>query len=306
MNKFSPLKAVLAIAFFGANAASGATDIPQLINFSVRAFASGTSANELHAGFVIGGPRVKTVVIRVVGPTLADPTFGVPGTMPDPELAVYNSESREIARNDDWAATDANKLAMLQAGAYAIAAGGKDAAVVLDLPPGAYTITAKPKGNTPAGVCQVEVYDLSYQRGQNRNVGSEIFNASIRLAGSTGSPIILGVIFAGDGVRNLLVRAAGPSLAAFGVTNVMANPRLLLLEKTPTGTVVLGRNSGWSTGNATWATFDQVGAFRFPANSMDSALVAPVTVKGPTRRDVFIEDNGNGNALAELYVIQNR
>ena len=57
-----------------------ATPIPgRLINLSVRTNA-GRGAETLIAGFVVGGTGSKQVLVRAVGPTLAD--FGVTGSSP--------------------------------------------------------------------------------------------------------------------------------------------------------------------------------------------------------------------------------
>jgi hypothetical protein len=47
----------------------------------------------------------------------------------------------------------------LQVGAFALAAGSRDAALVLNLEPGAYTVQVKGKG-TATGVAIVEVYEV--------------------------------------------------------------------------------------------------------------------------------------------------
>jgi hypothetical protein len=107
-------------------------------------------------GFVISGGPLK-VLIRVVGPTIGSAPFNVPGTCADPRLSLRNSAGAEIATNDNWLPSDA--AAMAQVGAFALPAGSKDAALVITLPPGNYTvITTGVAGAT--GVALAEVYAL--------------------------------------------------------------------------------------------------------------------------------------------------
>jgi hypothetical protein len=128
----------------------------QLTNISARGF-SGVGAEVLAPGFVIEGDGAKTMLIRVVGPTLGG--FWVPGTMIDPRLEVIpGGQTFTIARNDNWGGTAALKAAFQTTGAFAFAEDASlDAAVVVRLPPGAYTV--RPTGaNNGTGVILVEAY----------------------------------------------------------------------------------------------------------------------------------------------------
>ncbi|HNC23579.1 MAG TPA: hypothetical protein PLU52_05170 [Opitutaceae bacterium] len=141
---------------------SFAAATPRLINVSARTGA-GTGSATLIAGFVVGGSTARTVLIRGVGPRLAD--YGVPGALADPQLQLYRavgSDSVLVAANDDWgAATNAAVVATTaaQVGAFALNAGSKDAVLLLTLPPGVYS--AQVSGvNGVAGIALVEVYEV--------------------------------------------------------------------------------------------------------------------------------------------------
>jgi len=131
----------------------------RLTNVSARMNVS-TGSGALVAGLVIDGDVPKTVLIRGVGPTLS--TFGVTGILADPQIAIY-SGSTQVATNDNWevgaspAATVVSTAA--QVGAFALTAGSKDAAMVLTLQPGSYTVQVTGVGNT-TGVALVEVYEV--------------------------------------------------------------------------------------------------------------------------------------------------
>lgn len=129
-----------------------------LINVSALGF-SGLGAEALIPGFVIGGDGAKTMLIRVVGPTLAE--FGVTGAMTDPLLEIVPlNQSFTIASNDDWAGTETLQNAFSTSGAFDFPdSNSRDAAVVVRLPPGGYTVRVTGANDT-TGIVLVEAYDL--------------------------------------------------------------------------------------------------------------------------------------------------
>jgi PKD repeat protein len=113
----------------------------------------------LIAGLVIVGNAPTTVLIRGVGPTLS--VFGVAGVLADPTIALF-AGTTPIASNDNWEAGPGTVADMTGAaakvGAFALAAGSKDAALLITLQPGTYTVQVTGVGNT-TGVALIEVYD---------------------------------------------------------------------------------------------------------------------------------------------------
>jgi photosystem II stability/assembly factor-like uncharacterized protein len=130
----------------------------RVINVSTLGYV-GTGENVLTPGFVIRGTGAKSVLIRAVGPGLAQ--LGVGGLLDDPQFSVFPSGSDvAIATSNDWGGTAALKAAFAAAGAFNLAAdNSKDAAIVLTLPPGGYTVVTSGVGST-TGTALVEVYDL--------------------------------------------------------------------------------------------------------------------------------------------------
>lgn len=135
---------------------------PPLVNLSTRGFV-GTGENALAVGFVIAGSTPKSVLIRGLGPALS--AFGLTG-LADP-LVTLQQGNTTLAANDDWhvpasptSPTAAEiSSAAAAAGAFPLAAG-KDAALLLTLPPGAYTALVRGAADT-TGLALVEVYELS-------------------------------------------------------------------------------------------------------------------------------------------------
>jgi hypothetical protein len=74
---------------------------------------------------------------------------------------VHDAAGRRIALNDNWAEADATvvRVAASRAGAFPLTEGGRDAAVIAQLDPGAYTVTAS-AATGAGGLVLVEVYEL--------------------------------------------------------------------------------------------------------------------------------------------------
>jgi hypothetical protein len=127
---------------------------PRLVNVSVlKEIGVG-----LTAGFVIGGAGNRVVLIRVAGPSLA--AFALPGLLTDPKLELFDGQSRSIATNDNWGGDPALSAAFRQVAAFDFAnSASKDAALLIALAPGNYTVQASGVSNT-TGVALVEVYEV--------------------------------------------------------------------------------------------------------------------------------------------------
>ncbi len=128
------------------------------VNLSTRARVRG-GEGVLIGGFVVQGPAYKRVLIRAIGPTLG--AFGVTTALEDTVLTIY-SGSTVVATNDRWESAPevaALKAATERAGAFALAANSEDAALLITLPPGAYTVEVRGKGESE-GVALLELYDV--------------------------------------------------------------------------------------------------------------------------------------------------
>lgn len=130
----------------------------RLINISARARV-GTGSEVLIPGFFIEGDVALTLLVRGVGPTLGDARFNVAGVLEDPVMTVFRGQT-QIAVNDDWQQSpnlDALVAATTATHAFRLGDGQKDAAVLIALNPGAYTIHVAGK-NDGTGVALVELY----------------------------------------------------------------------------------------------------------------------------------------------------
>ncbi len=268
--------ATSAVATLTVSAATDAT--ARLSNLSVRtALAANTP---LIVGVVVNdGPR--DILVRAAGPALA--AFGLASVMADPRLELFNG-AQSIFANDNWTADLAPTFAGV--GAFAFAGGSRDAAFVRSLD-AAYSIQARgPAG----GVVLVEAYDTGAP------TAARLVNVSARNRVGLGDDILIaGFAIAGTGAKRLLIRAVGPTLAGFGVTGVLADPKLEIYSAAG---VKVTENDNWAASLA--ASFSAVGAFSLPTGSRDAALVATLA-PGSYTAQVRGADGGTGEALIELY-----
>jgi hypothetical protein len=257
-------------------------------------------AQMLIPGFVITGPQAKRVLVRAAGPGLAG--FGVSGTLADPRLTVLNQAGATVAANDDWSSaanlTDLIAVAT-KVGAFAFTPGSRDAAALLTLEPGAYTVQVRGAADA-TGVALVEIYDA-----QDVGNTSRIVNIAARAQVGTGGDVLIpGIVIQGSSPQTLLIRAVGPGLSAFGVSGVLADPKLRLFQ----GEQVIYENDNWSQSSGTLAgeiaaAAAATGAFALTAGSRDAALL--VTLQpGTYTAHVSGADGGTGVALVEVYEVQ--
>jgi phosphodiesterase/alkaline phosphatase D-like protein len=132
-----------------------------LVNISTLArIASPTDS--IVSGFVISGTSNRNVLVRAVGPTLS--AFGLNDALPNPVLSIFQGD-RLVATNSAWAgqtreSTDTITGAFDRAGAFRLVdETSRDAALVVSLVPGAYTVHVK-SASGGVGAALLEVYDL--------------------------------------------------------------------------------------------------------------------------------------------------
>jgi hypothetical protein len=135
----------------------------RLVNVSARGVVSPTAP--FIAGFVITGTGPQRVLVRGIGPRLGMAPFNVPGVLANPQISVFQ-DATVIKSNDDWFRDpDATLIrdAAVRAGAFALGANSLDAAALLFLEPGAYTVQVSPPANANAaastGVALIEIYE---------------------------------------------------------------------------------------------------------------------------------------------------
>jgi N-acetylneuraminic acid mutarotase len=119
-------------------------------NISTRAFVQ-TGDNAMIGGLIVTGSAPENVVVRAIGPSLAQ--LGVANALTDPFLELYNDNGMLIASNDNWVDA-ANKQAIIDSSLAP--SNHLESAILADLKPGSYTAIV----SHGTGVALVEIFAL--------------------------------------------------------------------------------------------------------------------------------------------------
>jgi sugar lactone lactonase YvrE len=269
--KFTPAGAQTT---FAANATSTSflafePPLGQMLNISTRVDVQ-TGDNVLIGGFINTGTVGKKVLIRAIGPSLAN--ANVAGSLQDPTLEVRGPNGTLIASNDNWKTNDqTHQSQQAQIAATGIPpADDRESALLLELGPDAFTAIVAGK-NDATGIGLVEVYDL------NPDAGARLANISTRgFAGEGNTTMIAGfIVGSGNGAAKVVVRVLGPSLAAAGVQGTLSDPQVSVRDSN--GTVVAS-NDDWKVRDGPDFTNSQQAEIEAtgipPQNDAESAVVA--------------------------------
>ena len=266
-----------------------ATPVPgpaaQALNLSTRMRVQ-TGENVGIGGFIITGGAPKHVLIRAMGPALAQ--SGVPDAMADPVLELHGPGAFITITNDNWRDDPEQEAAIIATGIPP--SNNLEAAIDTTLNPGPYTAVIRGKNNS-SGVALVEVYDLS------EAVPAKMANMSTRAFVSTGDNIVIAGFLLGNhsGDVRIVLRGIGPSLTASGVSNALANPRL---ELRGGDGAILVANDDWQDDPAQAA--ELTAALLAPTNDFESGIATTLS-PGPYTALLSGVNNGAGNGLVEVY-----
>jgi subtilisin-like proprotein convertase family protein len=237
-------------------------------------------------GFIITGTAPKHVLLRAIGPSLAQ--SGVPDVLADPVLELHGPGAFATITSDNWRDDPVQEAAIIATGIPP--SNNLESAIDATLNPGAYTAIVRGKNNT-SGVALVEIYDLSPA------VVGKLANISTRAFVSTGNNVVIaGFTLGGNtGGDKVIVRGLGPSLTAMGVTNVLADP---MLELRDSNAALLMSADNWQENPAQAAELMAAGLA--PANQLESGVVATLS-PGLYTALLSGKNNGAGIGLVEVY-----
>jgi hypothetical protein len=250
----------------------------QLANIATR-MSVGSGNNVLIGGFIITGTQNKAVIVRGIGPSLP-----VPGALADPVIEVHGSAGELLASNDNWG----DALTSQQILDSGLAPTNElESALYGVISPGAYTVIVRER-NDSGGIGLFEVYDLE------RTVDSKLGNVATRGFVDTGDNVMIGgTIILGDASARVLLRAIGPSLANFGVSNALADPRLELHDGNG---ALIGSNDNWRSDHES----EIIATGIPPTNDLESAILQTLP-PGAYTAIVAGHNNLTGVALVEAY-----
>jgi hypothetical protein len=274
-----------------------------LINLSIITRA-GSGDQTLSAGFAVSG-GAKPLLIRGACPALQ--LFSITDYLAHPRLDLFNQTTKQIiASNTGWdLAANAGDVKTVgdAVGAFPFPPGSANTALLTTLSDGVYSaqITGANGGN---GKALAEVYDA------DSSAPGRLINISARsLVGTGGDILAAGFVIAGTEPKVLLIRGVGPSLAAFGLSGTLPDPKLRIIrQNTADGSQVeVATNTGWESTNP--ADLEGAGAavnaFPLTSDSLDSALL--VTLQ-PGPYLYFAQLSGasgsTGVGLIEVYEVR--
>jgi cyclophilin family peptidyl-prolyl cis-trans isomerase len=281
-----------------------ATEVGRLVNLSILTTA-GAGAKVLTMGAFVGAgdsSSVLPLVIRAVGPTLAQPPFNVGAVLPDPVMTFYAAgNTTPLETNDNWGGIPAMADAFRSVAAFELPAASLDSAIVRTGPgvaSGGYTIQVTGKGES-SGTVIAEIYDAG---GSARTAATpRLINLSTRAEIDNGADLAVGFVLGGQSARTVLVRGIGPSLSQFGITGVMQDPRLELFNNN-TGQRIAG-NDDWAGSLEIATAAASVGAFALTGGGSKDAVMLLTLPPGPYSARINGANGGGGAAIVEVYEV---
>lgn len=270
----------------------------RLVNLAIRTEANALD-DALIVGFAVGDNRTngdKPLLMRGVGPSLAQ--FGVRDVLPDPQIEIFRG-STLIGRNDNWLGDAEIAARSARVGAFALAGvSSLDAAVATTAGIGAYTVQIRDR-EARLGMMLAEVYDAT-PAAQIGERSPRLVNLSARARVEPNGILIAGFVVGGTTPVTVLIRAVGPALGAFGVENVLEDPRLQLYR----GTTLLTENDDWDGDAQVAGLAGSVGAFALPAGTSKDSVLLATLAPGAYTAQVSAPNLLGGIALIEVYEIR--
>jgi len=238
------------------------------------------------AGFIITGNVSKAVVIRGLGPSLS--SSGMPGSsvLADPIIELRSSSGTLLAKNDNW---KDDQRSLIEGTIYQ-PSDDRESVILSTLAPGAYTAIIKGVGNT-TGVGLIEVYD------NDQAADAQLANISTRGFVQTSENVMIGGFILGNTTGNsrVAVRGLGPSLASFGLSNLLADPTLELHNSS--GTTMIS-NDDWESDAVSAAQLIANGLA--PSNPKESGIFTSLPT-GAYTAILAGKNSGTGVGLIEIY-----
>ena len=263
----------------------------QLLNLATRSHV-GRDEDVVIGGFIIAGTEKKTVMVRGLGPSLAE--AGVSGALADPTLALQDSTG--VHSNNNWKEGQADEISATGMAPKHDA----ESAIIANLPArsageggAAYTVVLAGNHAT-TGVGLLEIYDLAAE------ADSSLVNISTRGRVGTGANVLIGGVIPRPYARSsqtLLIRAVGPSLAARGVADALVDPMLELHDAN--GTMISANDDWRESSEATRIAATGIP----PTNDNESAILHFIPAGASDRYTAVVRGSNEttGVALVEIY-----
>ena len=259
----------------------------------------GTNDNVLIEGFIVQGPAgsVKKIIVRAIGPSLAP--FGITDALANPILEIHDATNAIVATNDNWKTTQVGGIITGDQSAELTASGlapsnDLESAIIANLAPGSYTAVVRGSGNT-VGTGVVDAYDVSAAS------PAKLANIATRGLIQPGDKLMIAGFIVQTGPVRAVIRAIGPSLTAFGITNALPDTTLQLRDQNG---VLVVENDNWKTrsdGSSQQAELEGTGLQ--PTNDLEAAVVTTLQ-PGQYTAQVRGKPETTGTGVVQVYFLQ--
>lgn len=217
------------------------------------------------AGLSLRGGQPQRIFVRAVGPGLR--LFNLTSTMFAPSFTIYGGNTPLLRVSDP---------------------DGGDSALDAVFSPASYTFVMS--NESGGGLGMLEIYRVF----PTTDLRAVISNMSC-LGPSHNWPngALIGGFTTTSAHRRILIRAVGPSLSRFGISDASPDPSVTLYDMNK-GQIAM--NDDWK-GREMSGAATQTGAFSLPEGSKDAALVADL----PSGSYSFVVGGSPGTVLIEVY-----
>ena len=254
----------------------------------------GTGDNVLIEGFIVLGPNgsTKKIMVRALGPFLI--SFGIPDALPNPTLEIRDGSNSLVASNDDWKNTvvggiiGGDQAGEIQGSGLA-PTNDFESAIIADLAPGSYTAVVRGVNNT-VGTGIVDAFDLS------PDSAARLANVATRGLIQPGDQLMIAGFIIQSGNVRAVVRAIGPSLSAFGISNALPDTTLQLRDQNG---MVVRENDDWETDQK--ADLEATGLQ--PSSAVEAALVETLP-PGQYTAQVRGKPETTGIGVVQVFFLQ--
>lgn len=250
-------------------------------------------ADLVHLPFQIDGDGPKRLLLRALGPAIGGSASTGNVIITDPYLILRDRLGAEIDANENWEDSPdsgaAAQIAATSVGAIPLMSGSSDAALVVELAPGNYTVES---GGEGSGLIYVELFDLDESATPVSRLASLGFHSQVPIDGFMPS---LGFVVSSPTDRDIVTRYLGPAL---GRADALLNPSLTLMSGGSPASLI-GSNDDWESGNLPALLIDSIRGVRLESGSLDAARIDQLS-PGNYLLNAGITTGDQGFGLLEL------
>lgn len=247
----------------------------------------------LIVGFNLRG-GARPLLLRAIGPGL-QPFAPAAAVASDPRLDLFDRSGALLASNNNWDGSPALVDSFVAAGAFPLAAGSADAALLQTTAGPGTMHVASPAG----GMALLELFDVAPP------AAAGIANVSARKTMGAGadSSLTLGFFIEGPSAKTVLIRGIGPGLAAppFNLGNALSAP-LVTVSNTAGKTIWTAYPFSSFAPTILPIASSRAGAFPLAQGSLDVAFL--LTLDPGSYTAVLSAFSGaSGEAMVEIYEV---